>query len=272
MQMGRLAQAALVFLNRGRRAVCLGRLLTPLTISKMAWLLEPNSGPFPGPWEGKDAVSWIWEIYRDGESRRVLIEVSGTAMAIADEYLPEETARARATSGRSEIEKILELDDPPNRISLGTTGYLGESDPRQPRPDFLIKNAHGDAVAVVEVKNPEVLTAPAAVAARNQLAHGVWPQTLQYIAVLSQNRGFLFRLGADPRPVAEFPMIDVVRRYYPAAMPEQRFRGAELEIIVQQWLRELAGGVSGGEEAVRALSEAGFVDAVRGGQIEPQPT
>jgi hypothetical protein len=237
----------------------------------MAWQLEPNSGPFPGPWEGKDAVSWVWEIYRDGEAVRVLVEVSGTAMAVADEYLPDETARARATSGRSEIEKVLDLDVPPRRISLGTTGYLGV-DPARPEPDFLIKDATGSAVAVVEVKNPEILTAPAAVAARNQLAHGVWPDTLQYIAVLSQNRGFLFRHGADPRPVAEFPMMEVVQRYYPPAMPAQRFRGAELEIIVQQWLRELAAGVAGDDEAVRVLTAAGFVGAVRGGQVEPQPT
>jgi hypothetical protein len=243
-----------------------------LALRHMAWHLEPDSGPFPGPWEGKDAVSWVWEIYRDDESRRVLIEVSGTAMAVADEYLPEETARARATSGKSEIEKMLELDDPPSRISLGTTGYLGESGPGRPRPDFLIKNSQGAVVAVVEVKNPEILTAPAAVAARNQLAHGVWPNSLRFIAVLSQNRGYLFRHGADPRPIAEFPMIDVVQRYYPPALPEQRFRGAELEIILQQWLRELAAGASGGEEAVRALADAGFVDAIRAGQVELQPT
>jgi hypothetical protein len=58
-------------------------------------------------------------------------------MAIADEHLPGETARARVTSGRSEIEKVLNVDDPPSRISLGTTGYLG-IDPARPRPDFLI--------------------------------------------------------------------------------------------------------------------------------------
>jgi hypothetical protein len=45
-------------------------------------------------------------------------------MAVASEQLPQETVEARATQGRSEIEKLLDLADPPPRVSLGTTGYL----------------------------------------------------------------------------------------------------------------------------------------------------
>lgn len=89
----------------------------------MAWRI--TSGPDSGPWEGRDAVGWLWFLERDdGATRRVLVEVSGTAMATADEYLPSETGEARRSRGRSEIEKVLEDDEPPRRISLGTMGYV----------------------------------------------------------------------------------------------------------------------------------------------------
>jgi hypothetical protein len=82
-------------------------------------------GPFEAPWEGRDVVGWAWELHRGYEIRRVVVEVSGTAIAVAPETLPEETRLARETQGRSEIERLVETQDPPARIRLGTTGYLG---------------------------------------------------------------------------------------------------------------------------------------------------
>lgn len=101
----------------------------------MAWHLEDRSGPYGAPWEGRDSTVWVWELYRDDQSRRVVVEVSGTAMAVADEFLPAVTAEAKQTNGRSEIEKILEQPEPPRRISLGTTGYL---DAPALRPDAVL--------------------------------------------------------------------------------------------------------------------------------------
>jgi len=238
----------------------------------MTWRLQPASGPYPGPWEGKDAVSWVWEIYRDDQTRRVLVEVSGTAMAMGDEYLPVETAQARATSGRSEVEKVVDLDDPPHRISLGSTGYL-DSTPHQARPDFLIIDAQGRAAAAVEVRNPEVLTAPLAVVVRDRLAPPTRdPDGFRFLLVVSQNSGFLFdRQELQPHPVTEFSMFEVVQSYYPPATREQRFRGAELEIIVNQWLRDLVEGTEREGEAETALRDAEFLDTVLGGKVEVQP-
>jgi len=54
----------------------------------------------------------------------VLVEVSGTAMAVAEEHLPPETAEARATHGQSEVERVLEFDELPTRVALGTTGRV----------------------------------------------------------------------------------------------------------------------------------------------------
>jgi hypothetical protein len=50
-----------------------------------------QTGPLPAQWEGRDATGWVLEVFSDESSRRILVEVSGTAMATADEYLPEET-------------------------------------------------------------------------------------------------------------------------------------------------------------------------------------
>lgn len=51
-----------------------------------------------------------------------MVWVSGTAMSIADEYLPEETAAARATQGRSEADRLLEDAILPGEVMLHTAG------------------------------------------------------------------------------------------------------------------------------------------------------
>jgi hypothetical protein len=86
----------------------------------VAWRIV--DGPGEGPWEGKDAVAWIWTLESDADRRRILVEVSGTAMAVAEETLPEDVREARRTLGRSAVEVVLELPDPPPRISFTTQG------------------------------------------------------------------------------------------------------------------------------------------------------
>ena len=90
----------------------------------MAW--EITGGPYAGPWFERDSVAWVWELQRsdDDELGRVVVEVSGTAMAVTPESLPTETRDARASHGRSEVEKHLDVDDLPPLITLGTTGYI----------------------------------------------------------------------------------------------------------------------------------------------------
>lgn len=88
----------------------------------MAWHIV--SGPDAGPWEGRDAVAWLWLIESEhGEQRTVIVEISGPAMASQSQALPQETAEARASRGRSEIERLLTDDDPPHRVTLGTMGH-----------------------------------------------------------------------------------------------------------------------------------------------------
>jgi hypothetical protein len=87
----------------------------------VAWRIV--DGPGEGPWEGRDAVGWIWTIENDaGETRRILVEVSGTAMAVAEYTLPDEVRSARQSRGRSAVETVLVDEHPTRRISFTTVG------------------------------------------------------------------------------------------------------------------------------------------------------
>jgi hypothetical protein len=68
-------------------------------------------------------VGWIWTITdEEGQTRRILVEVSGPAMAVAEETLPDEVRAARQTRGRSAVEEVLAEEDPKRRISFTTVG------------------------------------------------------------------------------------------------------------------------------------------------------
>jgi hypothetical protein len=84
------------------------------------WSINGNLGPHTRP--GVDASGWLWEIERNGEARRVLVEVTGSARASRESSLPGETAAAIRTEGHSEIVKVLPMDEPPRVIACGTMG------------------------------------------------------------------------------------------------------------------------------------------------------
>jgi hypothetical protein len=68
------------------------------------------------------ATAYLWWIQRGGERRPVTIYISGTAMASDNDYLPDEVAAAKNTSGRSVLPQVVGLDDPPAEVSLTTAG------------------------------------------------------------------------------------------------------------------------------------------------------
>jgi hypothetical protein len=76
------------------------------------------SEPEEGPWGRKHARGWAWEIQRDFELRRVLVEVTGAAEAAAGATV----RRVIETRGRSAIERVLAEDDPPKRITFTAAG------------------------------------------------------------------------------------------------------------------------------------------------------
>src|SRR5437588_12560087 len=86
----------------------------------MPWSINGRIGPYARP--GVDATGWLWEIQRDGVAHRVLVEVSGTAWAVTEGTLPDETREAIRSEGRSEVDKVLLEDAPPRVIACGTHG------------------------------------------------------------------------------------------------------------------------------------------------------
>jgi hypothetical protein len=87
----------------------------------MLWQIK--SGPAEVNSTGFDAVTWRWVLRNrsDKDEISVLVAVSGTAAASAAESLPDATAEAIRTQGRSEIEKVLDSPEPPRLIELDTT-------------------------------------------------------------------------------------------------------------------------------------------------------
>jgi hypothetical protein len=84
----------------------------------MAWTIAGSLGSHSEP--GVDGNGWLWEITRDGDARRVFVEISGTAQWVSN--APPDTAEALRTEGQSEVERVLQMDSPPRIIKCGTTG------------------------------------------------------------------------------------------------------------------------------------------------------
>jgi hypothetical protein len=96
-----------------------------------------NASHVAMPWEiggqveehrrpGVDASGWLWEIRRGEDARRVLVEITGTARAVDQDSLLEETRQAIESEGRSQVERVLSEDTPPTIIQCGTNGCHDE--------------------------------------------------------------------------------------------------------------------------------------------------
>lgn len=92
----------------------------------MAWRIA--DGPHQAPWGGRDAVGWTWILTNEHDDQHpVTVLVSGTAMAVAPEFLPAETAHARRTNGRSEVERLLLDQILPRELMMHTAGRSVDS-------------------------------------------------------------------------------------------------------------------------------------------------
>jgi hypothetical protein len=84
------------------------------------WEIRTNLGRHVHP--SGDGSGWLWEVSRDDQVARVMIEISEAAWSADPVGLPEETRRALETDGRTELLKVLGHDDPPCVIRCGSTG------------------------------------------------------------------------------------------------------------------------------------------------------
>lgn len=90
----------------------------------MAWEINGQVGPHSEA--GYDGHGWLWELTQeDRESRRVFVQIAGTAWAVheaAGPGLSSDTRRAIETEGRSAVERLLGEDEPPRMIGCSTYG------------------------------------------------------------------------------------------------------------------------------------------------------
>lgn len=84
------------------------------------WKILDDLGP--GPPQPRDAVSYLYRIGRDEETRLIEVYISNTVIASSNEHLPREVARAKETCGRSVVATLLGRDDPPETPSVTTAG------------------------------------------------------------------------------------------------------------------------------------------------------
>lgn len=138
--------------------------------------------------------------------------------------------------------------------------------------DIIVLNPAGRAVAVVEVKNRRDLTPEVAVQLRrNLVVHGLVPPG-PYFLLISQDVGYLWLASAGPLPhdppALEFEVQPVILRYLTWFDGSRRLTGSALELVVAQWLDDLAAGRGPQSESVEAKPESfGFVTAIAGASI-----
>jgi len=102
------------------------------------------------------------------------------------------------------------------------------------------------------------------------VAHGLLPQ-IPYFLLASQDVGFLWKepkfVSYDTPPTYEFPMDKVINRYIKRE-PGQRLYGAELELIVLQWLTDLTQETQKNtEEPEKTLALSGFSKSIKGATV-----
>lgn len=143
------------------------------------------------------------------------------------------------------------------------------------RADILVRSRDGEPIAVVEVKNRQDLNREVAIQLRrNMIAHGLLPH-IPYFLLLSQDSGFLWkgkrRERLDAELTCEFSMSEIVTRYLPELGSKERLREAQLELLVLQWLSDLAQRPQEAiEEPERSLELSGFLNSIRGSAVITQ--
>ena len=141
----------------------------------------------------------------------------------------------------------------------------------RPRPDILVQSPEGDPIAVIEVENLKDLTRGEAIELRHNLIEYGLPSRVPYFLLVSQDVGFIWKgtqnEDLDAPPMYEFPMDEVVARYSNRTLGE-RLYGAELEILVLQWLTNLAAKPqTNTEEPEKTLAISGFNESIIGAVV-----
>lgn len=138
--------------------------------------------------------------------------------------------------------------------------------------DILVRDSKGKSVLVAEVKNRQELSAGVATALRRNLAaHNLLPPS-DYFLLASQDFGYLWKAAdssmPDTPPTAQFSMTDVIARYLPRVGPHERLGHTELEMLLLQWLQDLAGPNGNPPvEPEAKLGRTGLLEDLRGSTV-----
>lgn len=139
--------------------------------------------------------------------------------------------------------------------------------------DIEVLAPNGRAIAQVEVKNPIGLSEDLARRWRRNLqVYGFAEMNAPYFMLVSQDFGYLWDQRPSPGfntpPDLAFSMQDVVERYAKWLEPGERLSGTSMEIIVAQWLNDLASDSATSTEPTRQMfEESTFLDDIRGARI-----
>jgi len=140
--------------------------------------------------------------------------------------------------------------------------------------DIIVRATDGRIVATVHVKNLPSLGPDAAVALKDLRLESGLVLTTAHFLLVSQEHGYLWLPGhaeTGKRPDVMFPMAPVVRRTFPRLRPRERLYATVLEMVVADWLRDLAiGNVSLRANPERKLVKAGFVRDIQNAFVETE--
>lgn len=86
----------------------------------MSWVIQHGAEPVnPGTFDGR---LWKWRLREGRRDHLLMFQVSGTAMCMSEDALPQSGQVARASAGRSEVEQVLSWGTPPDRIEVSSVG------------------------------------------------------------------------------------------------------------------------------------------------------
>ena len=87
----------------------------------MRWLIEGDGREVH---QSGDRIAWQWRLRNgtSGESRAVLVSLTGTTMSMGEDALTGRGLLARGSRGRSEVEMLLDWPEPPNHVEVHSRG------------------------------------------------------------------------------------------------------------------------------------------------------
>jgi hypothetical protein len=104
-----------------------------VSFEQVSWTILNSAEPLVGG--SYDGSAWTWRLWDLERGDRLLtFQITGTAMSMSDDALPQGGAVARASAGRSEVERILSWDTPRECIELGSMSFRSRGGTEQPGP------------------------------------------------------------------------------------------------------------------------------------------